>query len=720
MARSTYQDPVTRAKSPAPEMRVADLVFVAAAYPNLPPVFTCSTLHASISAKQCADNAGRRVNSCDGCEVGKHHQDILTPNAKPLRREWTNGIQYATRKAMPCVRCGADGTHGRLIGRMRLVHHTNHWLKDSSETALLHCVSCANRAYEKAAGRNSKGATPVKAACLGEAIITYTVGGKLYDDVSVGLRASVNEVRRLLARGYPDAVIELISATIDGSDVALDSTTDPLYLNKGKTTKAVEKSRARDTVEFDANGSALKISNTSGVNGVSWVGSKNRWVASGWRDGKSFHIGNFDEFGAAAAARAAFDSESDTPPAIVAAVLVDLEDFEPVREPVHVKRAYTQRQSHEETIGELIKDAMRRDDPGAWSDFIAFMAEGWPRDIRAVERPAPVVAHVAFPKALEPACDAKRSPGRPTSLHDGRTVAQWAEALGVSIYAIYYRIRKFGSVHAPATPPAPAPVTVAPAIVVDPVGEPVEPSVPVAAPAIQVEVVDPIAPIESEHDDEVDFELWLMSEYRRENESNAALTFAGKTLAEWSKIKREPVATMAARMLETGSPLAPIQKAVRPPPTIPAIVAPVEAVEPVTVDSGEPEETVEPVEIAPTPAITFSNQNASAWAQTLVEQFRNDAPTGCDAITFTSGFEIDEPVEASQAIDSESKLKSEPCGERINELPKKLTGKQARKIEKAQRRAERQPLRHPGLPATKATTVAIAARAYALFHAIPL
>lgn len=85
--------------------------------------------------------------------------------------------------------------------------------------------------------------------------------------------------------------------------------------------------------------------------------------------------------------------------------------------------------------------------------------------------------------------------------------------------------------------------------------------------------------------------------------SNADMVFAGKTLAEWSERTGEVVNVMAARMVETGTPFAPAPKAIRPPPSAPATVAPVEVAEPAAAPEPEPtpEPVVQPVKAAPAP-----------------------------------------------------------------------------------------------------------------------
>ncbi|MCX4137901.1 hypothetical protein M0D68_06880 [Paraburkholderia sp. SEWSISQ10-3 4] len=62
-----------------------------------------------------------------------------------------------------------------------------------------------------------------------------------------------------------------------------------------------------------------------------------------------------------------------------------------------------------------------------------------------------------------------------------------------------------------------------------------------------------------------------------------------------------------------------------------------------------------------------------------------------------------------QVIDSTAKLKSKPCAKRTNEPPKKLTGKQQRKLEKAPRRASTAPQR---IPQAQSGPIAQTAHAY--------
>ncbi|MFL9987657.1 hypothetical protein [Paraburkholderia sediminicola] len=89
--------------------------------------------------------------------------------------------------------------------------------------------------------------------------------------------------------------------------------------------------RTRGTVEFplDPNGSVLHITNTSGINGVSWVADRNKWVARGHEGDCAVHLGYFDTIEAAAAARAAFDSKPVEPSDPVADAIAPAEVAEP-------------------------------------------------------------------------------------------------------------------------------------------------------------------------------------------------------------------------------------------------------------------------------------------------------------------------------------------------------------------------------------------------------
>ncbi|MFM0224827.1 hypothetical protein [Paraburkholderia dipogonis] len=353
----TVHEQIGRKIQLAAPMRIEEVVMRSNdAYPDLPPTFHCRPLLADITLSACAANYARGLSNCLGCPVGKENASGETP--KPMRAEPGKSF-YSNRPAMACVRCGKTGFErsSRLIGRMRLVHRVALWLPDSVD-ALSVDVSCFNRETEVKIGRNSKGAKPVRHASLREAVATYRVGKKLYRDIAIGMRASVNEVRRLLARGYPDAAVKLIKVSFNGTAADLNSDDDPIYLTgiaKGANALAYVKNadraqqadldeiggdpqperkpnaktheqiaeelgvhrntvryrlKTRGTVEptLDTNGSPLQLNNTSGVNGVSWSESSKAWAAHGSLSGRTIYLGEFSTIEEAAAARAAFDS----------------------------------------------------------------------------------------------------------------------------------------------------------------------------------------------------------------------------------------------------------------------------------------------------------------------------------------------------------------------------------------------------------------------------
>jgi len=225
-------------------MRIEEIVMRSNdAYPDLPPVFNCRPLLASITVSACAANYARGMSSCIACPVGKVNASETTP--KTMRAEPGKPF-YSNRPVTSCIRCGRTGRDqhsARFVGRMRMVHRVALWLPDSVD-ALSVDVSCHNRQKEVIAGRNSKGAKPVRNAILREAMASYRVGKKLYKDIDIGMRASVNEVRRLLARGYPDAEVKLIEVTFDGAAADLNSTDDPLYLPTTPKTKVNDAKKA--------------------------------------------------------------------------------------------------------------------------------------------------------------------------------------------------------------------------------------------------------------------------------------------------------------------------------------------------------------------------------------------------------------------------------------------------------------------------------------------
>ena len=210
--------------------------------------------------------------------------------------------------------------------------------------------------------------------------------------------------------------------------------------------------------------------------------------------------------------------------------------------------------------------------------------------------------------------------------------------------------------------------------------------------------------------------------------SNADMVFAGKTLGEWSERTGQTVAALAKRMVETGSPFEGKRAAIQPPPARVHVEASTEAFEAASEPAIEPEEDV--VEVAAPVALgnTYSGMTADQFAAHFMHSRRDDAPKGiteADLVLATGCSLTGEPIhtEPAQADeDVEVTAASEPVIEPVAAAPvkpqKALTGKQLRKLEKAQRRAERQePAPAPRNP-MRARDTAIAARAYALLQGI--
>lgn len=99
--------------------------------------FRCVRLSAKLSTEACAANwrAAGPGDRCHQCELGRLHYGDLHPSAPAPRRQ-----NRGTRICGECLRCGGTG--------MRIIQATGC------------CVSCMNRFYEHAKGRNAKGKPP--------------------------------------------------------------------------------------------------------------------------------------------------------------------------------------------------------------------------------------------------------------------------------------------------------------------------------------------------------------------------------------------------------------------------------------------------------------------------------------------------------------------------------------------------------------------------------
>jgi hypothetical protein len=141
--------------------------------------FQCDRMRAKLSTTSCASmwrkadeiNDGSH-SACRLCPVGAVHAGEVAASMSPLKGSLT------------CCRC--HRTAGRLIGKMV-------------------CVSCYNRAREKALGRNAKGTAPVKLGQLHQRSIRYLHG---------------DEPRTLVMRQTLD-VDELVVATLRDSKKAV-------------------------------------------------------------------------------------------------------------------------------------------------------------------------------------------------------------------------------------------------------------------------------------------------------------------------------------------------------------------------------------------------------------------------------------------------------------------------------------------------------------------
>ncbi|WP_176058131.1 hypothetical protein [Paraburkholderia sp. BCC1876] len=204
--------------------------------------------------------------------------------------------------------------------------------------------------------------------------------------------------------------------------------------------------------------------------------------------------------------------------------------------------------------------------------------------------------------------------------------------------------------------------------------------------------------------------------------SNADMVFAGKTLGEWSERTGQTVAALAKRMVETGSPFEGKRAAIQPPPARVHVEASTEAFEAASEPAIEPEEDV--VEVAAPVALgnTHSGMTADQFAAHFMHSQRDDAPKGiteADLVLATGCSLTGDYVPAQADEDVADTDTSEPVIEPVAAAPvkpqKALTGKQLRKLEKAQRRAEREAAAPaPERPAIGKSPRAIAVTARAL------
>ena len=84
----------------------------------------------------------------------------------------------------------------------------------------------------------------------------------------------------------------------------------PACLKKLKA-RQTEAARARiqgiaDTALNNIKDGSLTKTNKSGIRGVHWKGSKQRWIATGRKDGKPIYLGRFENLEDAKAAREKF------------------------------------------------------------------------------------------------------------------------------------------------------------------------------------------------------------------------------------------------------------------------------------------------------------------------------------------------------------------------------------------------------------------------------
>ena len=75
------------------------------------------------------------------------------------------------------------------------------------------------------------------------------------------------------------------------------------HVNGDRSDNRIQNLRKVTKSENQRNGS-MRVTNTSGVNGVNWVKSKERWIARIWDGPRHVFLGQFTDLAAAAAARA--------------------------------------------------------------------------------------------------------------------------------------------------------------------------------------------------------------------------------------------------------------------------------------------------------------------------------------------------------------------------------------------------------------------------------
>lgn len=113
--------------------------------------FDCERLRARLCTGTCAamwreaNGRGEGRETCRRCPLGANHAGEADASTS----------EFAG--ALICSRCHRPAS--RLIGGM-------------------HCVSCKNREYEFLKGRNAKGTTPVKLACLTRRRIRFLAGAQ--------------------------------------------------------------------------------------------------------------------------------------------------------------------------------------------------------------------------------------------------------------------------------------------------------------------------------------------------------------------------------------------------------------------------------------------------------------------------------------------------------------------------------------------------------------
>jgi hypothetical protein len=180
-------------------------------------------------------------------------------------------------------------------------------------------------------------------------------------------------------------------------------------------------------------------------------------------------------------------------------------------------------------------------------------------------------------------------------------------------------------------------------------------------------------------------------------------------------------AARAAFDSRPATPSAPIVDTVAPAIVVDPVSEPVEPSVPVA-DHAAPADVVDP--IAPTPSMTCGGIELSTWARGFVESGRSpderDQRTGCDAITFTSGFEADD---AEPVAHVETVAASEPAAQPVSDPVRKpqtskLTGKAAAKQRKREAREARQSpaatVKRVPLPGIKHTAMAVVQIAFEL------